>query len=315
MTRPSIAPSDALAINAVLVSSRQAVDAVCDRWTLTLVLAMLQGERRFNGFLARTGIATRLLSARLAALEASGIVVRMPYSMRPLRYEYQLTNMGSAISDILLQMRRWDQSWGSASDTAGQIIHSICGDPLRPQLRCEACHTLAGARDIELKLSRAQLQKMPEKQSVHRRSTVTGHGDGAAPHLLGQSLDIFGDKWGIEILLCAFFRIRRFNDFRLCTGISANILTDRLERLVTSGILIRNQDPTGQAGYWLTVKGVDIYGVLVTVERWADTWLRSRYRSPVRLIHTACGQEFRAVTTCANCEERADRSTLNFQPA
>ncbi|WP_394760475.1 winged helix-turn-helix transcriptional regulator [Phenylobacterium sp.] len=312
MTRPSIAPSDALAINAVLVSSRQAVDAICDRWTLALVLAMLQGERRFNGLMGRTGIATRLLSARLRALEAAGIVVRMPYSMHPLRHEYHLTNMGSDLADVLLQMLRWEQNWRSAGEAASRVVHLNCGEPLHPELRCAACGAPVGARDIELKLSRAQLQHMPEKQSVHRRSTVTSRDRPFSPQMLGASLDIFGDKWGIEILLCAFFRIRRFNDFRLCTGISANILTDRLERLVASGILAANNDAAGQAGYWLTTKGVDIYGVVVAVEKWADTWLRSRYRSPVRLIHRACGHEFRSLTTCANCEKAADRSNVGF---
>ena len=312
MTRPLIAPSDSLAINAVLVSSRQAIDAVCDRWTLALVLAMLQGERRFNGLIEATGIATRLLATRLRALESGGIVVRMPYSMHPPRQEYHLTNMGNDLSSVLFQMLRWEQNADAVGSTTARIAHLTCGAPLRPQLRCSACRALAGARDIELKLSRAQLHHMPEKQSIHRRSTVTSQGGSSAPQLLGESLDIFGDKWGIEILLCAFFRIRRFNDFRLCTGISANILTDRLERFVASGILVRDQHALGQAGYRLSAKGVDLYGVIVSVERWADTWLRSRYRSPVRLIHRTCGHEFRPLTTCAHCEETVDRAHVGF---
>jgi DNA-binding HxlR family transcriptional regulator len=259
-----------------------------------------------------TGIASRLLATRLKALEASGIIVRIPYSMHPPRQEYHLTNMGGELSNVLLQMLRWEQNGEIVGDAASCITHLSCGAPLRPQLRCAACHALTGARDIELKLSRAQLQHMPEKQSAHRRSTVTSQGENPARQLLGPSLDIFGDKWGIEILLCAFFRIRRFTDFRLCTGIAANILTDRLERFVEGGILVRNQDATGQFGYRLTARGVDLYGVIVSVERWADTWLRSRYRSPVRLIHRDCGHEFRPLTTCAHCEIAVDRAAVRF---
>ena len=315
MTRPTISPSDSLAINAVLVSSRQAVDAVCDRWTLALVFAMLQGEHRYKGLMERTGIATRLLTVRLRDLEAGGIVVRMPYSVRPPRDEYHLTNMGSDISDMLFQMLRWEQNAGLVSKAAKKIVHLGCGATLRPQLRCAACGLITSARDIELKLNRGQLQNMPEKQNIRRRSTVTSQDHGAARQVLGPSLDIFGDKWGIEILVCAFFRIRRFNDFRLCTGISANILADRLERLVETGILKRDDVASGQAGYRLTERGVDLYGVIVAVERWADTWLRTRYRSPVRLIHRGCGHEFRSMTTCAHCEEELHRMDVSFGAA
>ena len=312
MTRPTLSRSDLLAINAVLVSSRQAVDAVCDRWTLAVVLAILQGERRFKGLMERTGIATGLLTARLRNLEVAGIVVRMPYSIRPPRDEYQLTNMWSDISDILFQMLRWEQNSGLVGKAAKKVVHLSCGAALRPQLRCSACISIAGARDIELKLNRAQLQQMPDKQNARRRSTVTSQNHQSARHVLSVSLDIFGDKWGIELLVCALFRIRRFNDFRLCTGISANILTDRLERLLGTGILARSEDASGQAGYRLTPKGLDLYGVIVAVERWADTWLRSRYRSPVRLIHRDCRHEFRSMTTCANCEKAVHRVDVGF---
>ena len=55
MTRRALDPNDRLAINAVLVSARQAIDIICDRWSLTLLLALFQGERRFGGLLTRTG--------------------------------------------------------------------------------------------------------------------------------------------------------------------------------------------------------------------------------------------------------------------
>jgi DNA-binding HxlR family transcriptional regulator len=315
MTRPTIAPSELLAINAVLVSSRQAGETLFDRWSLVLVLAMLQGESRFNGLAERTGMATRLLTTRLKALDELGILVRMPYSLRPLRHEYRLTNMGEEISDVIFQMHRWEQNWYGSAPPSGGFVHRPCGAHLRPQLRCAACGIAATARDIELRLSRTQLKKMPEKQTVHRRSTIASADTTATRHLLGPSLDVFGDKWGIEIILCAFFRIRRFNDFRLCTGISANILTDRLERLVGSGVMERGRDQSSQGGYFLTEKGVDLYGVLVSRERWADTWLRARYHSPVRLIHRACGQVFRPLTTCTSCERALVRADVEFLAA
>jgi DNA-binding HxlR family transcriptional regulator len=312
MTRSLIAQTDSVAINAVLVVSRQAADVVNDRWSLTLVLAMLQGEKRFKGLLERTGMANRLLTARLRTLEDAGLILRMPYQMHPVRHEYHLTKMGADVSDVILQMARWEQRWAPGETGANDIVHLSCGAALRPQLRCTACGELTTARDIELRVSRAQIQKVPDKQTVHRRSTISSESLGAPPQMLGPSLDIFGDKWTIEVLLCAFFRIRRFNDFRLCIGIAPNILADRLDRLVSGGILRRVEESSSQSGYRLTEKGVDVYGVMVAVEKWADTWLRARYKSPVKAIHRQCGHVFRSLTTCTHCEQAVTPAEIGF---
>jgi DNA-binding HxlR family transcriptional regulator len=135
------------------------------------------------------------------------------------------------------------------------------------------------------------------------------------PQLLGPSLDIFGDKWGIEILLCAFLRIRRFGDFRESIGIAANILSDRLERLVAAGLMTKDRDPTNPSGYRLTAKGVDVYAITVSIHEWADTWVRGRYRSPVRLIHAACGEAFWPALSCVACEQTVRASDIGFGAA
>lgn len=299
MSRPPLTAADPVAINAVLVASRQAVDAICDRWSLSLVLALLQGERRFGGIATRTGMATRLLSARLKALEADGVLLRRPYSVRPPRHEYQLTAMGEGLLSVIAQMDQWDRAWNASGDCL-HLVHCCCGTPLCVSLHCGECGRLTGARDIDLSVSPGGLRAMPPKQSARRRSTVSGVSQTRVAGGLGPSLDVFGDKWSIEILLCAFFRIRRFGDFRTHTGIAANILTDRLERLTAAAVLLKSADPVAP-GYRLTAKGRDLYGVIVSIQAWADVWLPDRYRSPVLLIHRACGHEFRPRTLCALC--------------
>lgn len=300
-----------LAINAVLISARQAIDIVCDRWSLLLVLAFFQGETRFNGLLARTGMASRLLTARLQALEATGIILRIPYSMHPLRHEYRLTNMGSELFDVLLHMARWEQNW-TADSPARRLLHQPSGKPLLLEVRCRACGLPTDARHIDTKVSRAQLQKAPDKRAGHRRSTVSSAGDGGPPQLLGPTLDIFGDKWGIEVLICAFFRVHRFGDFRDSIGIAGNILSDRLTRLVEAGLLSTGSDAQAQAGYWLTPSGIDVYAIMVAVHEWADKWVRARYRSPVRLIHRACGADFLPMLTRAGCTQPVTSVDVKF---
>lgn len=307
MTRSGLPATDVLAINAVLVASRQAADAICDRWSLAVILTALQGARRFNDLARGTGMATRLLTDRLRTLQTAGILVRIPYSIRPLRHEYRLTNMGEALQAVVLQMARWES--GQGGDPG--LHHRSCGAPLRPRLTCQACGAEVSARDIDLKTSPGQLRRMPDKTTSHRRTSLDMDTQSPGLNPYGRSLAIFGDKWGIEILLCAFFRIRRFGDFRALTGIAANILTDRLERLMAAGVLVR-ESGSAQSGYRLTQAGLDLYGVIVEIQAWADAWLPERYHSPVKLIHRACGQEFRPRTVCAGCGEVPAPGSLDF---
>ena len=313
MTRRALDPNDRLAINAVLVSARQAIDIICDRWSLTLLLAFMQGDKRFGDLLARTGMAGRLLTSRLQVFQENGVLVRMPYSMHPPRFEYRLTNMGADAGNILLHMARWESVWMDQSLSSARFSHISCGSPLAALVLCRTCGAATDARQIDTRVSRAQIQKAPVKLAKHRRSIV--HSAVGKPQPLGTTLDIFGDKWGIEVLICAFFRVHRFGDFRDCIGISANILSDRLARLVEAGLLTRDNKQSPDAGYWLTPMGIDVYPVMVAVHEWADTWVRARYNSPVKLIHRSCGKPFLPVLGCTNCAEPVSAGNASLSAA
>ena len=43
----------------------------------------------FGSFMERTGMASRVVTARLRTLEALGLFARVAYQMRPLRHEYR----------------------------------------------------------------------------------------------------------------------------------------------------------------------------------------------------------------------------------
>jgi DNA-binding HxlR family transcriptional regulator len=278
-----------VALNAMLMAVRQGSDVVCDRWSLALIISAFLGDSRFAEFTKRTGLASRLATMRLRTLVEQGLMVRLPYSIRPPRHEYRLTNMGLAFRDVICQMVRWERNWNAAAMPV-QIATQLCAN-LDANLRCQACGAAATARDITLRVSRSDLAQKPVKQGRHRRSIISGTPSGSGLKHFTESLDIFGDKWGIEILVCAFTGIRRFNDFRTCTDISANILSDRLNRFTESGIFRPATGP-GEQGYRLTAKGLDTYGVLVQLQDWSDSWLSQRYRSPVKLIHQSCGKPF-----------------------
>lgn len=84
------------------------LDLLGDRWTLVIVRDMLTGKSRFAEFLASPErITTNILSDRLSAMEADGLVEREPYQERPIRYAYRLTEAGTALLPALQAICRW----------------------------------------------------------------------------------------------------------------------------------------------------------------------------------------------------------------
>ena len=72
-----------------------ALSLIGDRWTLQVVAGLLDGPKRF-GELAETltGIAPNVLTSRLRQLERDGLVVATPYTKRPVRLAYALSDTG-----------------------------------------------------------------------------------------------------------------------------------------------------------------------------------------------------------------------------
>lgn len=117
------------------------------------------------------------------------------------------------------------------------------------------------------------------------------------------SLEEVGDWWTLLIIRDALLGLRRFEDFQGSLGIARNILSNRLERLVRSGILERRayQDHPPRREYRLTEKGRDLLPVIVTLMQWGDRWLWPPGQHPFRLIHEDCGQETQARLVCQEC--------------
>ena len=83
-----------------------------EKWTLHIVHAMLLGKKRFNEIgHAMGGVNPRTLRERLRGLEEEGIVQRTVLSTIPPWVEYELTDKGRALSDVMDAMARWAIDW------------------------------------------------------------------------------------------------------------------------------------------------------------------------------------------------------------
>ena len=85
-------------------------------------------------------------------------------------------------------------------------------------------------------------------------------------------LDLIGERWALLVIRELMMGPRRFSDLRkdLC-GLSANVLTQRLEGLEASGIVQRRKlpPPASVQVYELTDWGYEIKPVFMVLGRWA----------------------------------------------
>ena len=82
------------------------------------------------------------------------------------------------------------------------------------------------------------------------------------------ALDVIGDKWTLLVVRDLACGKRYFNDFcRSPERIATNILAERLERLLASG-LAEQYTSEGRDAYRLTVKGKSLGPVLTAIASW-----------------------------------------------
>lgn len=118
---------------------------------------------------------------------------------------------------------------------------------------------------------------------------------------------LVGDEWTIMILREMFLGNRRFDEFLRQTGMSSHLLSQRLKKLEAEGIACRiaySQHPP-RYEYRLTEMGRELWPVVISLKQWGDRWL-SDGRTPVKLVHSACGAVTEPIMTCSECGEPID---------
>lgn len=89
---------------------------------------------------------------------------------------------------------------------------------------------------------------------------------------LAQTLSVIGEHWTLLIIRDAFFGLQRFDQFHNSLGISRNVLSDRLKKLVQAGVLDKSDGP-GHPEYRLTKKGRALQPAMLALTHWGDTYM------------------------------------------
>jgi len=114
-----------------------ALHLVGDRWALLAVRELIFGNHRFDQIARNTGAPRDRLSARLRSLEDAGVIERRPYSDRPRRYEYRLTDAGRELAPVIHALRTWGDKW--ATDERAIVLEHRCGHEFDAAPTCRHC--------------------------------------------------------------------------------------------------------------------------------------------------------------------------------
>jgi DNA-binding HxlR family transcriptional regulator len=124
-----------------------ALARVGDRWTLLVVAALLEREKRFNELSDELGgIAPNVLSGRLKLLGEQGLVVSRPYSERPPRFVYELSQSGRELAGAL----RLLADWGARTAGGEPLRHATCGGELEARWWCPDCEQVVDDADDDV---------------------------------------------------------------------------------------------------------------------------------------------------------------------
>ncbi len=91
----------------------QAIELIGRRWTGAIVGVLIHRNTLRFGEIADAvpQLSDRLLSERMKELEARGVVRRTVREGRPVRVEYELTEMGRALAPAVRELEHWAQRW------------------------------------------------------------------------------------------------------------------------------------------------------------------------------------------------------------
>lgn len=84
------------------------INVIKGKWKLPILGSLLFEKKRFTEIQRNIPkITPRMLSKELKELELNGMIIRTVYNTIPVSVEYELTNSGKSISDLLEKMAEW----------------------------------------------------------------------------------------------------------------------------------------------------------------------------------------------------------------
>jgi DNA-binding HxlR family transcriptional regulator len=133
---------------------------------------------------------------------------------------------------------------------------------------------------------------------------------------IARTLEIVGERWTLLIVRDALYGITRFDGFLTSLPIARNVLSDRLNGLVSHGILerVQYQDRPPRHEYLLTARGRELSSVILVLMSWGDRHLPIPAGPPTVAEHVGCGGTVRTRMVCDCCHEPVPATKITYRP-
>jgi DNA-binding HxlR family transcriptional regulator len=90
--------------------SNSVLEMVAGKWQVLILYALRGGKRRYSELQHTVeGISQKMLTQTLRELERNGLVKRTSYPVVPPHTEYELTELGASLEDIIHRLGGWAQ--------------------------------------------------------------------------------------------------------------------------------------------------------------------------------------------------------------
>jgi len=137
---------------------------------------------------------------------------------------------------------------------------------------------------------------------------------------IARTADVIGEPWSPLIVRNIYIGVTRFDQLQQSLGISRKVLAERLRWLTANGVLERRAYSTKppRYEYTLTVKGLELFEVLMVMVRWGDKWLAGEAgRTALLRMRPAdvCHRHRRAARPRLGHARRGHRTRRRLNPA
>ena len=130
----------------------RSMDAIGDCWSMLIIRDAMMGLRRFSEFEKNLGLAKNILTVRLRALVANGILKTEPASDGSAYQEYVLTPKGRGVFPVMVALREWGEDFAFAPNELTNImVDRKTGRRVRKLELHSQDGRLLGAEDTEVK--------------------------------------------------------------------------------------------------------------------------------------------------------------------
>ena len=133
---------------------------------------------------------------------------------------------------------------------------------------------------------------------------------------IARALEVVGERWSLLILRNALFAgSTKYGEFQRGLGIATNVLQDRLDGFVRTGLMERRRysEQPELHEYILTEKGRAFAPVLIALTEWGDRWAAPD-GPPILYRHADCGSPVGVDLACGTCCRQVEAEAIQALP-